>query len=451
MREATNSRILWGMPHAPRRAPLALAAGFLLACLPVRAQAQAVPRDCSVAGQNAYVNSTLQNIYLWYRELPVVEPAGFSSPEALLEAVRYRTFDEHFSFISGREADQAYYGDSQYMGFGFGSQVTGPDELLVSQVFPDSPASDIGLARGHQIVAINGRPVPDLLRSGEINTIFGPAEPGVTTTVRFREPGGGEREGQMVKRVVTIPTVGLVQTYSIGGRRVGYIFFRNFVTPSLQALDDAFARLAADGANELVLDVRYNGGGLISVAQHLGGLIGAEATAGQILTHLAHNDKNTQRDQFYRFPAARSGSRFTRLVVITTRSSASASELIINGLRPYIPVTVVGDATYGKPVGQYGFEFCEKVLYPVSFATKNSRGEGDYFGGLAPDCRAPDDLAHQIGDPAEGSLAAALGYLESGSCSARAASAARAASLRRPFLRVEPHRENGWQQMVGAY
>ena len=82
--------------------------------------------------------------------------------------------------------------------------VTGPDELLVSQVFPDSPASDIGLARGHQIVAINGRSVADLLQTGEIGTIFGPAEPGVTSTVRFREPGGSEREGQMIQAIMLL-------------------------------------------------------------------------------------------------------------------------------------------------------------------------------------------------------------------------------------------------------
>ena len=94
--------------------------------------------------------------------------------------------------------------------------------------------------------------------------------------------------------------------------------------------------------------------------------------------------------------------------MITTRSSASASELIINSLRPYMPVTVIGDTTYGKPVGQYGFNFCDKVLVPVAFSLKNVNNEGDFFDGIAADCTASDDITHQLGDPAEASYAEAL-------------------------------------------
>ena len=73
----------------------------------------------------------------------------------------------------------------------------------------------------------------------------------------------------------------------------------------------------------------------------------------------------------------------SRLFVITTRSSASASELIINALKPYMPVVVVGDNSYGKPVGQYGFRVCDKMLWPVSFSVQNSRGQGDYYAFVA--------------------------------------------------------------------
>ncbi len=437
------------MPRCPLRAVL-LGIGLALVA-PGGAAAQTPARDCSIPGQNAFVHAALQQYYLWYRELPVVDPARFTSPEALLDAVRYRTFDASFSFIAGQAADAAYYGESQYAGFGFSSQLTGPNELRIAQVFPASPAADVGMSRGDLIVAVNGRDLGDLLQSGEIGSIFGGAEPGVTAQIRFRGQDGRESTALLTKRVVTIPPVALTETHTVGGRRVGYIFFRNFVQPSVAALDSAFARLAEDGATELVLDLRYNGGGLVSVAQHLAGLIGGEPVAGQVFTHFAHNDKNTERDEILRFPTARGPLRFSRLVVITTRASASASELIINGLRPFMAVTVIGDNTYGKPVGQYGFDFCEKVLYPVAFATKNAFGEGDYFGGLPADCRAPDDLLHQIGDPAEASLATALGFIERGTCSTAAASTARAQALRRPALPDGPHRESGWQQLVGAY
>ena len=85
--------------------------------------------------------------------------------------------------------------------------------------------------------------------------------------------------------------------------------------------------------------------------------------------------------------------------MITTRGSASASELVINSLRPFMPVTIIGDTTYGKPVGQYGLRFCDKVLYPVAFSIKNANLEGDFFDGLPVDCAAGDDYTHQLGDP----------------------------------------------------
>jgi carboxyl-terminal processing protease len=114
-------------------------------------------------------------------------------------------------------------------------------------------------------------------------------------------------------------------------------------------------------------------------------------------------------------------------------------------------VTVVGERTYGKPVGQYGFDFCDKTLFPVAFATRNARGEGDYFGGIPADCAAPDDFQHAFGDPSEGSLSAALGFIATGRCDASAAAGARAQAQRRPPLELQPHRGDGWRELVGAF
>jgi C-terminal processing protease CtpA/Prc len=134
-----------------------------------------------------------------------------------------------------------------------------------------------------------------------------------------------------------------------------------------------------------------------------------------------------------------------RLVAITTRSSASASELIINSLRPYIPVAVIGDRTYGKPVGQYGLSFCDKVLYPVAFSLRNANDEGDYFDGIPPTCAAADDITHQLGDTEEASFAEALTYIRTGACSANTATASRA-------LRVKPDtRLTGWAAIVNIW
>jgi C-terminal processing protease CtpA/Prc len=250
----------------------------------------------------------------------------------------------------------------------------------------------------------------------------------------------------MAKAVVTIPTVSLTRTLNVDGRRVGYIFFRNFVEPSAAALDAAFAELRAAGATELVLDLRYNGGGLVSVAQHLASLIGGAQTAGQVFVRYVHNDRNSQRDNTARFETAAQALSLSRLIVITTRASASASELVINALRPFIPVVVVGDRTYGKPVGQYGFTMCGKVLYPVSFATRNAAGEGDYFNGLAPSCPAADDVDHALADPQEGSLREALTVIRTGACSSAATSSLRATRARSPVATTD-----GWAELIGAH
>ena len=180
------------------------------------------------------------------------------------------------------------------------------------------------------------------------------------------------RQATLTKPLVTIPTVSAVAVFDTGSSRIGYVHFRNFVTPSIEALNAAFDQLLAEGATDLVLDLRYNGGGLVSVAQHLGGLIGGAPRLGQIFVQFPHNDKQSSRNLAYRFEEKPQALTASRLVVITTRGSASASETIVNGLRPHMDVRVVGDTTFGKPVGQYGFDFCDKVFYPVSFLVTNA-------------------------------------------------------------------------------
>ena len=124
--------------------------------------------------------------------------------------------------------------------------------------------------------------------------------------------------------------------------------------------------------------------------------------------------------------------------MIATRGSASASEAIINGLRPYMDVKVVGDTTYGKPVGQYGFDFCEKVLYPVAFLVTNARGEADYFNGIPADCAAADDVDHALASPQEASLAEALYVVRNGRCSGTAAAQAEVQARFRERVRPIP-------------
>jgi len=416
---------------------------LLITCAaPAPARAQRAPVSCSTSGKNLYVRDVMTDLYLWYSEMPNVDPTSFASPEEYLEAVRYRTLDSTFSYITSREANEAFYSESQYIGFGL-STTLNDLEMRVTQVFEESPASEAGLSRGDRIVEIGGRLVTDLISSGEIGSAFGPSEIGVESDIAFVNQAGKRREAHLIKRLVTIPTVSLTRVYNVNGRRIGYMFFRNFVEPSYGALDSAFAELSAARVDDLVLDLRYNGGGLVNVAQHLASYIGGVRTDGQVFAEYFHNDKNTFRNRIIRFENKPQPLTLDRLIVVTTRGSASASELVINALRPFIRVIVIGSKTYGKPVGQYGIAFCDKLLAPVAFALRNADGQGDFFDGFAPDCPAPDDADHQLGDTEEGSLKEALTFATTGACSPRRLTPQRKGA-------VQP-RALGWQSLVNAY
>lgn len=423
--------------------------GFAIALLCAwDAGAQTAPSNCSTPSQNIWVRDQLNTYYYWYQFLPAnTNPAAFNSPEEYLNAVRYRPLDNTYSYITTAAANEAFYSDSQFIGYGLSTQTTAT-EMRVLQVYDASPALEAGLQRGDRITRINGLDVPSLIANGTIGGAFGASEVGVPADIVFVKPSGEERQARMVKRLVTIPTVSLTQVVDVNGRKVGYLFFRNFVRPSVAALNDAFAALKAAGATELILDLRYNGGGLVDVAVHLASLIGGTRTGGQVMLNYVHNDKvGPVLNKTTRFNEAPEQTlNLQRLVVITTRSSASASELIINSLRPYIPVIVIGDTTYGKPVGQYGFNFCEKVLVPVAFSLKNVNNEGDFFDGIPANCSASDDISHQLGDPAEASYAEALTFIRTGACSARAEGAARAL---RAQMFVAPQLR-GWAALLNA-
>ena len=421
---------------------------FTVALLcPWIAYAQNPPTSCTTTSQNLWVRDQLNTYYYWYQFLPTgVNPAGYTSPEAYLEAVRYRPIDNTFSFIANAASNDAFYSDSQFIGYGFGNQTTNT-EIRVLQVYDDSPASEAGLSRGDRIVTVNGRSVSSMVADGSIGAAFGAAEVGVTTSIEWETLARERRSARMVKRLVTIPTVSLTSVVEIDGRKVGYLFFRNFVQPSVAALTDAFTALKTAGATELVLDLRYNGGGLVDVAVHLASLIGGARTNGQVMLNYVHNDKiGPILNKTTRFANPEQALNLQRLVVITTRGSASASELVINSLRAYIPVTIIGDTTYGKPVGQYGLRFCDKVLYPVAFSIKNANNEGDFFDGLAADCAAADDYTHQLGTSSEASLAEALTFIRTGACSARSAEARARAARTAAFV----FRPTGWASILNA-
>jgi C-terminal processing protease CtpA/Prc len=372
--------------------------------------------DCTVVGQNQFVIDVMQDIYLWNDRLPTVSASDFDSPEATLEALRVP--EDRFSFVTSTAEEDALFGEGQIAGIiGFTHISPTPDQIRVTDVFEGSPADQGGLARGDSITAVDGRPIAEVLAAEGFSASLGPREVGVTVELSWQNVDGDSFTEVFEKAVVNIPPVSSGTVLDSPAGPVGYFLFRNFVEPAVADLDAEFAAFRLAGVRELVVDLRYNSGGLLSVAQVLSNLIGGEITQGQTQYTLEYNPDNSFRNQRVTFLDRVQSLDLTRVFFIVTGSSASASELVINALRPYLDVVLVGDTTFGKPVGQLGYTFCEKTLRPVSFSIVNADGVGDYFDGIAPTCVADDDLDRQFGDPGEASLSEALSYLETGGCS----------------------------------
>src|SRR5262245_31293290 len=111
-----------------------------LAASTARSQA---PASCTVPGKNLYVRDRMKDIYFWSSEVPNVDPVQFDSPEAYLAAVRFRPIDSSYSYITDRASSTAFFSDSQFIGFGFLQSISG-DEMRVLEVFPASPAAEVG-------------------------------------------------------------------------------------------------------------------------------------------------------------------------------------------------------------------------------------------------------------------------------------------------------------------
>jgi len=438
----------------PHPAHVALAAGlFVLSLLNGcggSTAASDTASDCSVNGENAQVLSTLQSWYYWYQSLPgTVNPTGYSGPDALLDAIRQQPLDR-FTYITTQAADQAFYGAGQYVGYGLGFALDAANDLAVNQVFAASPANLAGLVRGDTVTQINGLPVPTLVANGQLDDELSAADPGVNVTLTFTDLQSQSHTVTLTSTVVTQPSVDQVSVFPVGGQRVGYFLFNSFIDTSTAALDQAFTQFVGQGVTQLVIDERYNGGGEVTVAQYLASLVAGPSYAGKTLGTLTYNDKHTDQNQVLTFPTVATSLGLSQVVFITSDSTASASEFVINALSPYIHVVTVGSATFGKPVGEDGFNICSDVLYPITFKIANVNGYGDYFNGLPATCAATDDLSRGLGDPGEGVLATALTYVGQGNCGPHAPLAA-LENARREASHPRRAARYGWRQLVHAY
>ena len=246
--------------------------------------------------------------------------------------------------------------------------------------------------------------------------------------MRFVPPGGAPAEAVFTKAVVTILPV------PAGGARilalpsnpavpVGYLSLRTFTTTAEAPLREAYADFRAQGIEYFIVDLRYNGGGLVRIAELIGDLNGGARGDSDVFLQTLFNSAKSGQNSVRRFNPQPESVAPVRIAFITTGLTASASEIVINSLAPWTEVAIVGDDTLGKPVGQSGFDIsgCDLRLRLISFRFTNAKDVGDYYEGLAGTlpfaCRADDDLMQEPGDAAEGSTAEALSWLGTGACS----------------------------------
>ena len=400
----------WMTPARRERARLAV----LLASLSLVAACGDEPlrptqADCSADSRKSFVAQIMGDYYLWYDQVAPVDVASFASPEELMRAMMYTQLD-HWSVMEEQAGRREFFDEGRFQGLGYTLGVDAEGGLRISWVHEGSAAGRAGLDRGAQIVAVNGQPV-ESLTGPELNAEL--SRDVVVHTIRDLD--GTVHDVELAQGDVEITSVKYTTVIDTPRGPVGYLMFTTFVLPGEDELRTAFSLFRERGVTQLVIDLRYNGGGLLRTAALLGSLIASHASGSPLILETyndQHADLNRQRLMF----DTDEGVDATHVVFLTTGRTASASEQVINGLSPYLDVDVVGTRTLGKPVGADSWDFCDFTLAPITFHSLNAAGEGDYFQGIEPACVVEDDLLHGLGDPDEAQLAAALRLLAGEPC-----------------------------------
>jgi hypothetical protein len=334
--------------------------------------------------------------------------------------------------------------------FGFGLVYISVDDLRIKYVYPNSPADQQGIKRGYKITRINDHSGSSLTYDNGSNTnyVINAYSNSSTISMTLKRPDNTTFEANLNATTYTVQPVLTHKVITSGTHKIGYIVFNSFTSPSTAqpGINAAFADFGA--ITDLVVDLRYNGGGYVSTAEYLDNLIVPSSKSGTLMYNTYYTDnlvnhkapllKNQVRsdggglynlaDQDYSVAAnvtkfAKQGSlNISRVFFIVTGSTASASELTINNLRPVMDVKLIGSTTYGKPVGFFDIDINKYQLYIPEFSTKNSAGQGDYYDGLTPGdaiqgVEDNDDVTKDFGDVTETLLAHAINYVKTGTFS----------------------------------
>lgn len=397
---------------------------------------------CAISNQIAFADDVLNDWYLFPDLLDnTVNQASFDTVQAFLNArvapARDANRDQGFTFATSIAEETALIQSGSSAGFGVRLSFDfDNNRLFILEAFENAPGFQAGIDRGTEILAIgtdssNLQTVSDLLASGGSGAVIdalGPLDAGVTRVLRFAQANGTVIEASVAKADFSLDPIsdryGAV-ILEDGGRNIGYLNLRTFIVGGASdQLRDAFQLFASNNVTELILDFRYNGGGLVNVAETLGDLMGRDSVD-QIFSQTVLRQERSDNNETRLFRSELNALQPEGLVLIGTQNTASASELVTNSMIPYLAdtrIALVGENTSGKPVGQFAFDLaeCDLRVRAVTFQTLNADDEGDYFDGLAgvmPNtCVADDDFRTPLGDPNEASISVALDFLAGRSC-----------------------------------
>ncbi len=377
---------------------------------------------CRAVDANKKLYSYLNEWYFWNQDLSSdFNPKQYDTLNQSLQALKVP--QDRFSFVLSAE-EYADYQASRFLGYGFSIQPTeNNDGLLLRLVFKESQAYQVGLRRGDVITQINGIPAGEVIADvmAGLTTwaeVFGPDEEGVETDIVFIKPSGTEQSATIVKREIITETVLHHEVRQVANQSVGYLVFNSFKENSKDELDAAFQDFNQAGISELVLDLRYNGGGLNDVANQLASQIGGDLVENQLFMSMVFNEQKSRENTNFYFDLGRASEvlDLTRVVILQTQSTCSASELVINSLSPYMEVVTIGGQSCGKPIGMYPTPICDDVVFAINFQTVNAAGFGDYFDGLPPTCPVEERIVGDWDEESDSLYQAAAGYLQTGQC-----------------------------------
>ena len=418
----------------------------------------------SVVWENNWLRAWTHQYYLWTTEVTDVNPAGHSTKDYFdLMKTTAKTLsgadEDRFHFTYTTTAWEQLSSSNASVGYGVTWALLAtspPRKLLVAYSDAGTPAATNNLMRGATVLTIDGVDVVnDGTQAGvdKLNAGLYPATVGESHTFIVEDtPGGAQRSITMVSQTVTEDPVPHTATIAQPSGTVGYIEFNAHVASAESELVAAFTQLNTARVTDLVLDIRYNGGGYLDIASEVAYMVaGPTKTSGLTFEKETFNDPSATVNPVTgqaltptpflsttSFPPTTGQALphldLPRVFVLTTSNTCSASEAIINGLRGVgVTVIEIGSTTCGKPYGFYPQDNCGTTYFSIEFKGENNAGFGDYpdgfspTGGSAPQgvvipgCAVNDDYTHQLGDPAEGLLRSALGYQATGSCPAAAA------------------------------